>query len=77
MTTLNRATWDATEDDLLAGMIATMGAAIVVARGLNKPVPSDDVLYLRLSEAGYTAVDILKWFEPAKAAAMGGQHGQL
>jgi hypothetical protein len=65
------------EDDLLPGMTLTIGVVLTACRALGKPDPTDDDLYRRLSEAGFTAVDILRWFQAAKAAAMGGQHDQL
>jgi hypothetical protein len=58
------------EDDPLPGMTATIGAAVTAARNVGRPDPSDDVLYLRLTEAGFTAVEILRWFERAKAGAL-------
>lgn len=59
-----------TPDDILPGMAATIGVAIVAARGVGRPEPEETDLYLPLVAAGFTAPEIRDHLAEARLMAM-------
>mgnify|MGYP001603028117 CR=1 FL=1 len=56
--------------DILPGMAAAAGVAIVVARATGHDDPDDSGLYLPLSAAGFTSREIVDHLAVARAMAI-------